>query len=177
LLHETCPICRADRRRRELARAFGKELGADGKDCGHGDEDEDYSHGSFKRFYAPTVRLSQGSPMREAFKDLLPPGMTPVLRWRLTIAAVCASFMGFIGYAESPAGFASAPAFNNLRADVTDIKISLIEQQLFDAKESECTSSSPSSASFFSLRVIALSREYFKLAGTPIIIPPCKNQL
>jgi len=114
--------------------------------------------------------------MKEALSQLFPPDVPPVTRWRLAMAAGLAGCIGFIGWAISPAGFALAGDMKDLQQDVTDIKISIVEQQLYDAKETECTSTSSVSASYFAKRVLQLQREFHRLAGFSIDIPPCKNQ-
>lgn len=113
--------------------------------------------------------------MREALKELLPPDVPPVLRWRLVVAAVCAGMILFMVWAVSPWGFASASDMNNIRGDINDVKISQLEQALFAAKDSECTSPDPVARSFFRTRVLTLSREYFRITGISANIPPCKD--
>lgn len=113
--------------------------------------------------------------MKEGLKELFPPGVSPVTRWRLAMAGALSGCLIFMGWALSPAGFALAGEMKSLRFDVNDIKLSIVEQQLFDAKETECTSTSATSAKYFAQRVLALQREYHQLAGFPIAIPPCKD--
>lgn len=113
--------------------------------------------------------------MREVLKELLPPDVPPVVRWRLAVACVCAGMLFFMGWAISPWGFARAGDMNNIQSDINDVKISQLEQALFSAKDSECTSPDPVARSFFRQRVLSLSRDYFRITGISANIPPCKD--
>lgn len=123
--------------------------------------------------------------MNEVIKSLLPPEDNPVKRWRQAIAAVVIllvfavasgfgmfSWLGFSGFARASDLDRRVSA---VEENVKDIKISLIEQSLFDAKESECASTDLTARRFFSQRVLALGREYFDLAKTTLSVPPCRD--
>lgn len=130
--------------------------------------------------------------MNEVIKSLLPPEDSPVKRWRQAIAAtvimlvlaVAAGFgmfswLGFGGFARASD---LEERVNKVTADVAgvkqgvdEIKIQLLEQSVFDAKERECSSTDAAARQFFSKRVLSLSREYQLLAAASIIIPPCRN--
>jgi hypothetical protein len=124
--------------------------------------------------------------MKDAIKELFPPGVPPVLKWRLAVFAVVVLFLFHIawacGWLESTglgSGFASASELNSrvsaVEGNVKDIKLSLIEQSIFDAKESECTATDPQARRFFASRVQTLSREYQALSGYVFSIPPCRS--
>lgn len=123
--------------------------------------------------------------MKEAIKELFPPDVPPVMRWRLAMFGFCVLVIFHIiwacGWLEplGIGGFAKAADLEKrvsaVERDTKDIKIQLIEQSIFDAKESECTATDERAKRFFSQRVIALSREYFSLSGQSIDIPPCRN--
>lgn len=123
--------------------------------------------------------------MKDAIKELFPPGVPPLLKWRLAVFAMTVLFLFHIAWACGwlssfgfGTGFATAAELD-LRAtrvedNVKDIKLSLIEQGIFDAKESECTATDPQARRFFASRVQNLSREYQTLARVVFNIPPCR---
>ncbi len=124
--------------------------------------------------------------VKEELKVLFPPGVPPILKWRLAIFAVILLFLIHISWACGwledwglGSGFALASELDHrvltVEGSVRDIKLSLIEQSLYDAKESECTATDPMAKRFFALRVQTLSREYQDLARVIFNIPPCRN--
>lgn len=126
--------------------------------------------------YPPTRPLQNREPeLKEAFKELFPPGVPPLLRWRLAIAGMNCLFLMFMGWSVSPYGFALGADQEKLRESIVDIRVNMLEQTLFSAKDSECTSTDPAAKRFFQLRVLALGREYFGLTKTTMDIPPCRN--
>jgi hypothetical protein len=124
--------------------------------------------------------------VKDALKELFPPGVPPVLKWRLAMFAAVVLFLFHVawacGWLESlglGTGFASASELDRrvsvVETNVKDIKLSLIEQSIFDAKESECTASDLQARRFFASRVQTLSREYYALSGFVFSIPPCRS--
>ena len=124
--------------------------------------------------------------MKDALKELFPPEVPPVLKWRLAMFAVALLFLFHIAWACGwlstlgfGSGFASASELDkrvsSVEDNVKEIKLSLIEQSLYNAKESECTATDPQAERFFSSRVQALAREYLKLSEFTFNIPPCRN--
>lgn len=124
--------------------------------------------------------------MKDAIKELFPPGVPPVLKWRLAMFASGVLFLFHIawacGWLQSfgfGSGFASAAELDRrvtvVEDNVKDIKLSLIEQNIFVAKESECTATDPQARRFFASRVQTLSREYHLIAKVPFNIPPCRS--
>lgn len=125
--------------------------------------------------------------MKDAIKELFPPGVPPVLKWRLAMFAIVVLFLFHIAWACGwlssfgvGSGFATASELDSrvtaVEDNVKDIKLSLIEQSLYDAKESECTATDPQARRFFASRVQTLSREYQILAKMIFNIPPCRNR-
>lgn len=123
--------------------------------------------------------------MKDAIKELFPPEVPPVLKWRLAMFAVCVLFLfhiawacGWLGNLGIGAGFATASELDSrataVEENVKDIKLTLIEQGIFDAKESECTATDPQARRFFASRVQTLSREYQILSRVIFNIPPCR---
>lgn len=124
--------------------------------------------------------------MKDALKELFPPGVPPILKWRLAMFAVVVLFLFHVAWACGwlekfgvGTGFASASELDRrvgaVETNVKDIKLSLIEQSLYDAKESECTATDPRAKRFFISRVQTLSREYQSISGFVFDIPPCRN--
>jgi hypothetical protein len=130
------------------------------------------------RHYRRTVRLREGPAVKDAIKELLPPAddgrpLSPLTRWRIAVFAVCVSFMLFIAWALSPYGFALADDVQKIRSNVDNVRLTQIEQQIYDAKQSECLSTDSNARRFFSSRVMQLAREYRALAQGGVDIPPC----
>jgi hypothetical protein len=75
----------------------------------------------------------------------------------------------------SPYGFVRAGDFNALKGNVSDVQVTLLEQSIFAAKDSECSSTDVDAQAYFRTRVFSLSREYYKLTGVPANIPPCRG--
>ena len=104
--------------------------------------------------------------MNEMLKELFPPDVPPVLRWRLAIFAfallvvfhimwACGwlEFMGISGFAKAADLEQRVTKVQNevvgLKQGVNEIKIQLLEQSLFDAKERECTATDVQARRFF----------------------------
>lgn len=131
--------------------------------------------------------------MSDVIKSLLPPENDPVKRWRLVVAAsvivlglaVVAGFGAFSGVGFG--GFARASDLDarvsetskelaGVKRDVKGVKLQLLEQSVFDAKESECRSTDLNSRRFFSQRVLELARVYYEVSeGMALGIPPCPS--
>lgn len=121
--------------------------------------------------------------MKDAIRELLPPDdggkpLSPLTRWRIAVFAVCVGMMLFMVWALSPYGFALAGEMRDLRSNVDDMRLSQIEQQIYDVKQSECVSTDFTARRFFANRVMELARKYRSLAKGEVDIPPCpKGQL
>ncbi len=116
--------------------------------------------------------------MKDAIRALLPPDdsgrpLSPLTQWRIAVFAACVGMVFFVSWAVSPYGFALAGDFEDLQTNVDDMRLGQIEQQIYDAKQSECISSERFSRRFFADRVMKLAREYRKLARGEVSIPPC----
>jgi hypothetical protein len=116
--------------------------------------------------------------VKEIVKELLPPDdqgrpLSPLTRWRIVVFGTCVGMLSFMFWALSPAGFALADDFKDLRGQVEDMRLGQIEQQIYDAKQSECLSKDQYSNRFFADRVMKLAREYRQLAKGDVRIPPC----
>lgn len=118
--------------------------------------------------------------MKDAIRELLPPDdngrpLSALTRWRIAVFAICTTFIVFMTWALSPYGFALADDVQTIRSNVDSVRLTQIEQQLYDAKESECASTDTSARRFFSNRVMQLAREYRQLARGDVPIPPCSR--
>lgn len=116
--------------------------------------------------------------MKDAIRELLPPDedgkpLSPLTRWRLAVFLTCIGFLLFMAWAVSPYGFALASDMRGIRTNVDNMRLIQLEQQLYDAKQSECVSTDRSAERFFANRVMQLAREYRVLARTGVDIPPC----
>ena len=118
--------------------------------------------------------------MKELIQELVPPDLPPVARWRIAVFLVCSVCILFMAWSISPWGFVLAEDFQKVTSTVKEVRVAQVEQYLFDAKESECSSIASGSnraREFFSRRILTLNREYFILTGIPMDIPPCQNSL
>jgi hypothetical protein len=113
--------------------------------------------------------------IKEVLDELFPPGIPKLVRWRMAIFAFGVGTFFFILWCVSPYGFVRADDFNALKANVSDVQVTLLEQSIFSAKDSECLSTDESARLYFRTRVFSLSREYYKLTGLQSNIPPCKG--
>lgn len=113
--------------------------------------------------------------MKDGLKELFPPDIPPLVRWRVAMFIFTVCSIAFMSWSVSPYGFAMAGDQQRVSAQVSDIRLALIEQSVFAAKESECTAADPAARRFFQQRVMTLSREYFVIARIPISIPPCRS--
>lgn len=118
--------------------------------------------------------------MKDAIRELFPPDdsgrpLSPLTRWRIAVFAVCVGFLCFMCWALSPYGFALAADVKTIRSNVDDMRLSQIEQQVYDAKQSECASTDKGAHRFFSSRVMELVRKYRVLADGELDIPPCPS--
>lgn len=116
--------------------------------------------------------------MKDAIKELFPPDddgkpLSPLTRWRIAVFTTCTAFILFMFWAASPYGFALAGDFNTLRGNVDNVRLTQIEQMLYDVKQSECASTDTLARRFFANRVMELAREYRVLTRGEIDIPPC----
>lgn len=129
---------------------------------------------------------SRGTDVKDALKELFPPEVPPILKWRLAVFAVVVLFLFHVAWACGwleplgiGSGFATATELNSrvtaVETNVKDIKITLIEQSIFDAKESECTATDPQARRFFASRVQTLGREYYVITNIVFNIPPCRS--
>lgn len=116
--------------------------------------------------------------MKDAIKELFPPDdhgkpLSPLTRWRIAVFATCVGFLIFMTWALSPYGFALADDVQKIRTNVDNVRLIQTEQQIYDAKQSECASTDPGARRFFANRVMQLAREYRELAQASVDIPPC----
>ena len=116
--------------------------------------------------------------MKEGFKELFPPSddgqpLAPLTRWRIAVFIAISCLIMFATWAVSPYGFALAEDVRSVRNNVDDMRLTQIEQQVYDAKQSECLATDAVAERFFANRVTQLAREYRNLARAEMRIPPC----
>lgn len=112
--------------------------------------------------------------MKDAVSLLFPPDIPRSQRWRLAVFMTCVLMILFVTWALSPYGFALASELRALQTNVDDMRIGQIEQQLYDARQSECVSKMYSSERrFFANRVMELARKYENLSNHRADTPPC----
>lgn len=114
--------------------------------------------------------------MKELLKELVPPDLPAVARWRMAIFLACSVSLIFMVWSISPWGFVRASDFQKGMSTVQEVRLAQVEQNLFEAKESECSSDNFEARRFFSRRVLTLSREYAMLTGVNMEMPPCQNK-
>lgn len=105
--------------------------------------------------------------MRDAIKELFPPGIPAIHRWRLVIAGVCAVALAHAALAFGLIGDGFAR-----NSDVADIKRELLEQQLFDSRLKQCQLPIEQRR-FYTPRIQDLMRRYREATGVEYRLPPC----
>lgn len=130
--------------------------------------------------------------MKDLLRELLPPGLPPLVRWRvlLFISIVWLSVMawggygalqwvGFPGFAMSSELHAQVQSItqemSSMKAEVTGIKTGLLEQRIYDAQRLYCSTNTPEARRFYAGQVASMHREYFVVTGVSINIPTCKE--
>ena len=73
------------------------------------------------------------------------------------------------------AGFAMAEDVKGVNDQVREIKLSLLEQRIFDTRLRHCTASTPEARQFWRQTLTSLMSEYRVLAGAEYRLPTCEE--
>lgn len=121
--------------------------------------------------------------IRDAVKELLPPDMSAVARWRLAMFAMSVLTLAHIGYACGwfafiglGAGFAKAEDVVTVQASFRTIQLDLLEQRIHEAQRLRCEANKAGSyvsRNYYASQVSRMHREYFDIAKFLLDIPTC----
>lgn len=108
------------------------------------------------------------------------PRAVEVHRWRVTVVA-CSAFCGLIvsiiiSYGLVPGifpGFATARDVNDLRQVLLDERSSILDQQIFQLRQLNCTSKSDSEREMVRGRIQDLMQRYYNVTGRSYDLPAC----
>lgn len=125
--------------------------------------------------------------MKDALKEIFPPDVPPVVRWRLAMFAAALGFIFHIAWAcgllepMGLQGFARASSVEQVTAEVDGVKgrlasiqTDLLEQRLFDARLKQCTAETSDARQFYARQVESLYRELYRL-NPATRIPDCSE--
>jgi hypothetical protein len=117
--------------------------------------------------------------MKDVLQQLFPPGVKPVQRWRLSMFAFAVVVIvhilwacGWLSAFNMGAGFAYASDVKEATAQVSGIKVDLLEQALFDTRVRHCKAPHESKT-FYAEKLQQLLIKYRKAAGNDYRIPEC----
>lgn len=119
--------------------------------------------------------------MKDAIKELFPPGIKPVQRWRISMFAFALIVIihilwacGWLSPFNLGAGFAYASDVREASSQVTGIKIELLEQALFDTRVRQCKTPQESKH-FYTEKLQQLLDKYRKAANIEYRLPECNE--
>lgn len=117
--------------------------------------------------------------MKDLLKELVPPELPVVARYRLAISGAVLGLMisagagwGLFATFGIP-GFAYASDLNNLKSDVRSIKMDLLEERIYNAQRLWCSTETQESKRFYSQQISTMHRQYYAETGITISIPTC----
>lgn len=120
--------------------------------------------------------------MKELLKELAPPNLPAVARYRL---AVFGTLLGLITSAAASwglfaafgiPGFAYASDLNNLKSDVKSIKMDLLEERIYNAQRLWCGTQTRESKQFYARQISTMHRQYYEqTGGIALQIPTCSE--
>lgn len=130
--------------------------------------------------------------LKDIAKELMPPDLPVTTRYRLIVAAVLflTIVMVLAGYGVFKSlgysGFAQAADLKErvdsvtadvagVKLDVKDIKVTLLERAILDARRLQCQSTTDESERFYAGQVAQMHRQYYELTGLLFGIPACKK--
>lgn len=120
--------------------------------------------------------------MKEMLKELAPPDLPALTRYRLVISGTVLGLLvsagaswGLFGLFGIP-GFAYASDVDDLKLDVGSIKIDLLEERMYTARRLWCGTKTQESRQFYNRQISAMHRQYFKwTGGISVDLPTCKE--
>lgn len=119
--------------------------------------------------------------LRDVAKEIFPPGVPAILRWRLAMFAVVMLMLfhiawacGWLAYAGLGDGFAHAAEVNKVQGDISTLRESILEQQLFDMHIKRCASPDGSEIrTYLAEKIQTKQKEYRRITGAIYDLPGC----
>lgn len=107
-------------------------------------------------------------------------GLTPrqiklVLRtgWVTLVTFQTLYLFGALAVVGFPAPFAKAAEFASMSAEVTDIKVQLLEQRLFDIRLRQCKAETSESRQYYYTQLVEKMNDYYHMTGRSYMPPSC----
>jgi hypothetical protein len=120
--------------------------------------------------------------VKEALRELIPPGIPPVARWRLmmfaAMVAVAVHITWACGLLPGLPGFAMAADVSQIGRDVTNLREQILTGQIFETRIRQCKAvfeGNSDAKHFWSEKLGELQLEYVRLTGQPYPIPQCSE--
>lgn len=123
--------------------------------------------------------------MRDVVELIFPPGIPAIARWRLAMAACMGMLFLHAGWASGlmtrlgiGSGFAVADDLKEIGDQVGDIKLQLLEQDIFNARLHQCTAvkeSNREARQYWTQRLAELLQDYIKRTGVQYQLPTCEE--
>ena len=118
--------------------------------------------------------------VKDAIKEIFPPDVPPVTRWRLAMFLAMVGFLFHVLWACSLlpgfSGFALAADFEQMNKDVTQIRLQLLTNQIFETRIRQCqaiTTDNYDARRFWTEKLIELQRQHILLTGQTYPMPAC----
>lgn len=128
--------------------------------------------------------------MKDVMRELFPPEIPPVVKWRLAhflLGVVMLLFMfwalgafaffGFPGFARASDQVVKDRTITSQIASVNQeikaMKVDQLEQRIYDTQRLLCSSSTTDSRRFYSSQVSRMIRDYYNLTNVTFRLPDC----
>jgi hypothetical protein len=116
--------------------------------------------------------------IKEVVKEIFPPEVPAVIRWRLVVFAVCLAFALHIlwarGMIPGVSGFAYASDVAKLRASVETILKMQLEDRLRNLQSEKCRADSEALKRVIQIEIDRLQHEHKQLDGTIYTLTRCR---
>lgn len=128
--------------------------------------------------------------MKDAMKELFPPEVPPVVKWRFAHFIAAIVFLVFMLWALGAflifgfPGFARASDLEekvetvstqiaSVNQEIKALKTDQLEQRIYDTERLRCSATTSESRRFYQGQVNKMMREYFNLTGIALDLPIC----
>lgn len=122
------------------------------------------------------------SPLDVA-RELFPPGVPTILRWRLAMFLLSIVMLfhvawacGWLLYLGLGNGFAKAEEVQSLKSDINALRTVALEQNMFDMHIKRCAAAPGSPIKIFlAEKIQTLQAEYVQVTGRYYVLPSCSE--
>ena len=123
--------------------------------------------------------------MRDVVELIFPPGIPVIARWRLLMVTSVGMLFLHAGWASGlmsqlgiGSGFAVADDLKEIGQQVGDIKLQLLEQDIFNARLHQCAAikeNNREAKQYWTQKLIELLQAYVKAIGVQYQLPSCEE--